>query len=266
MAYTFAAMRIIDTHSHLYLAEFKEDLYLVVDRARKQGVEKIFLPNVDSSSSDDLLLLVQQYPDFCYPMMGLHPCSVKENYKEELQQIRQTLDANLNKIIAVGEIGIDLYWDKSTLPIQIEAFKIQIEWAFELHLPIVIHARESFDEIFEVLEEYRNRGLRGVFHCFTGNLAQGQWIADFGFYMGIGGVITYKKSDLKDFVSQLPADRLLLETDAPYLSPVPYRGKRNEPSYLPYVVEVLAQALGKSSTDTAELCSNNALNLFRIAQ
>ncbi len=258
-------MRIIDTHSHLYLKEFSADLQHTLERASQAGVEKIFLPNVDLDTADSLLNMSKNYPKICYPMMGLHPCSVQEGFELDLQALRQILDQNLNQIIAVGEIGIDLYWDKTTLNAQIKAFEAQIEWALELQLPIVIHARESFDEIFKVLENYRNTDLNGVFHCFTGSFEQAQWIVNFGFYLGIGGVITYKKSDLKNFIGQLPLDRLMLETDAPYLSPVPHRGKRNEPAFLVHVIDILAQAICKSNEETAHICSTNAMNLFTKA-
>ncbi len=254
-------MKLIDTHSHIYLPQFDEDRSAMMQRAREAGVRKIFLPNIDLESIPLMHQLCDSYPDVCFPMMGLHPCDVKDNYQEVLNAMR--LHFSEKKYIAVGEIGIDLYWDKSTLAIQIEAFKIQIEWAKELKLPIVIHARESFDEIFKVIDEVNDENLRGVFHCFTGTLEQAKKVISYGgFMMGIGGVITYEKSGLDVVVKEIPMEFLVLETDSPFLTPKPFRGKRNESGYVKYVAEKMAASKGLSLDDIAKQTTSNALRMF----
>lgn len=233
----------------------------MLERAKAAGVEKILLPNIDLDSIDPMLTLCQSNPELCIPMMGLHPCDVKDNFREVLATMRPNFDSQ--NFIAVGEIGIDLYWDKTTLPLQIEAFEIQIEWAKELKLPIVIHARDAFDEIFEVVDRLHNEQLRGVFHCFTGTLDQAHKIMAYGnFFMGIGGVLTYEKSGLDKVVSEIPLDYLMLETDSPFLSPKPYRGKRNESAYVKFVAEKLAEIKGMTLHEIAAVTSNNADKLF----
>ena len=230
---------IIDTHAHLYAKEFDSDIAEVVDRAKSLGVNKILLPNIDCSSIDSLQNLCEKNPGFFYPMMGLHPCSVDESWESQLKEIETQLFSN--KYIAVGEIGMDLYWDKSFFEQQQKALKIQIEWAISLDLPIVIHARDSFNEIFEVLECFDPKQLKGVFHCFTGGDEEVKRIRSLGdFLFGIGGVVTYKNSNLPSTLNSLSLDELIVETDAPYLSPVPYRGKRNESSYIVEVITKLA--------------------------
>ncbi len=252
---------LIDTHSHLYLPQFDEDRTPMLERARAAGVEKILLPNIDLDSIDPMLNLCRSYPDLCIPMMGLHPCDVKNDFQEVLSKMRSHFDSG--KFIAVGEIGIDLYWDKTTLPLQIEAFAIQIEWAKELKLPIVIHARDAFDEIFEVVDRLHNDQLRGVFHCFTGTIEQAQKIMAYeNFYMGIGGVLTYEKSGLDKVVKEIPLDYLMLETDSPFLAPKPYRGKRNESAYVKFMAEKLAEIKGMTLQEIAGVTSNNADKLF----
>lgn len=256
-------MYLIDTHSHIYQPAFDEDTDAMMQRALEAGVKKILLPNIDIESVECVHRLCDAYPEVCYPMMGLHPCDVKENYKEVLD----TLYTNFakRKYVAVGEIGIDLYWDKTTLPYQIEAFKIQINWAKELQLPIVIHARESFDEIFAVLDEMNDDRLTGVFHCFTGTIEQAQKVMAYGgFIMGIGGVLTYEKSGLDKVVAELPMEYLVLETDSPYLTPKPHRGKRNESAYTRIVAEKLAQVKNISLDEVMQITTENAERMFAV--
>ncbi len=254
---------LIDTHSHLYLPQFDEDREAMLQRALEADVRKIFLPNIDLDSIAGMLALCDAHPQVCYPMMGLHPCDVKENYKEVLSLIRSEFDKR--KFIAVGEIGIDLYWDKTTLDIQVDAFKQQIDWAKQMQIPIVIHARESFDEIFAVLDEVNDESLFGVFHCFTGNESQANKVIDYGgFMMGLGGVLTYPKSGLDAVVKSIPLKYLILETDSPYLTPIPHRGKRNESAYVKIIAEKLALCKGVSLEEIALSTTQNALTLFKL--
>lgn len=255
---------LIDTHSHLYSDAFSDDRKEAIERARAAGVKQIFLPAIDSEHHRNLIALAHQYPAVFKPMMGLHPCSVKpDTYHKELDTAKQLLDAE--PCIAVGEIGIDLYWDKSTLAIQKEAFKTQIAWAKERKLPIVIHCREAFDEIFEVLDEVNSPKLFGVFHCFTGSLEQAQRIIAYGnFMLGIGGVLTFKNSGLDKVIAQVDMSHLVLETDAPYLAPHPHRGKRNESAYTKLVCEKLAQIKGLTNEQVAEETTANALKIFQL--
>ena len=251
---------LIDTHTHLYLNQFEEDRTEVFQRAKEQGVDRFYLPNIDRSSIDDMLRLEAAYPGKCFAMMGLHPCSVKANYQEELEEVRKWLDKR--SFCAIGEIGMDLYWDKTFIKEQEEAFKIQIDWAIELDIPIVIHSRESTSEILRILREIRHEKLRGIFHCFGGSVEEAEAIFELGFYIGIGGVLTFKKSGLDKTMEALPLDRVVLETDAPFLSPTPYRGKRNESSYVRLVAEKLALIKGVSLEEIAEVTSRNALEVF----
>jgi TatD DNase family protein len=254
-------MPFVDTHAHLYLDKFSDDIDEVVVRARQMGVERILLPNIDLDSIAGLKKLCTDYPGFFYGMMGLHPCDVKSNYRDVLAIMSDEL--NSGQYVAVGEIGIDLYWDKTTLDIQKDAFRIQCEWAKELDLPVAIHARESFDEIFEVLDTVNDVRLKGVFHCFTGNEVQAKRIMEFGGFMfGIGGVITYPKSDLASVLKSVPLDMLVLETDAPFLSPQPFRSKRNESSYLKFVAEKLASVYNLTIEEIGEATTTNAMALF----
>ena len=254
---------LIDTHAHIYLSQFEDDIDEVMKRASRTGVEKILLPNIDLESVPQMKNLVQQYPDTCIGMMGLHPCSVDENYIQVLDSLEKELRDG--EYIAVGEIGIDLYWDKTFLAQQKDAFRIQINWAKELGLPIAIHARDSFDEIFEVLDAENDDKLSGVLHCFTGTTEQAQRLIDYGdFKLGIGGVYTFKNSGLKEALAPISLDHLILETDAPYLAPVPYRGKRNEPSYTRLVVEKMAEVYGQSISEVEKITSMNAQQLFQF--
>lgn len=253
---------MIDTHCHLYVEDFSTDLDAVLERARQDGLERIYLPAIDQETHAALLNLAKRVPDFCFPMMGLHPCSVKADYSLELAVIRSFIDAQ--PFAAIGEIGLDFYWDKTHIKEQYEALHQQINWALEKNWPVVLHTRDAIPETIEVIQQYQGRGLTGVFHCFGGTRAEAEAIMDMGFYMGIGGVITYKKSGLKELLTHIPLDYLLLETDAPYLSPVPYRGKRNEPAYLRIIAGELADAQHRSIEEVIETTSRNARQLFHL--
>ena len=256
-------MIFTDTHAHLYLEQFSEDREEMMKRAFDAEVGRIFLPNIDLDSISSMLKLVADYPDIVFPMMGLHPCSVKDDYESVLSKMKNELDTG--KYVAVGEIGIDLYWDKSTLDIQRKAFEIQIGWAKEMNLPIVIHARDSFDELFEVVDRLNDDRLRGVFHCFTGTLEQANHIIDYGgFYLGLGGVLTFKNSGLDKVISEVDLKHLVLETDAPYLSPTPFRGKRNESAYIPYIAGKLSEISGVEIEKVAEITTENSVDLFGV--
>jgi TatD DNase family protein len=255
-------MIFVDTHTHLFSPSFDEDRSDVVQRAMT-GVEIMLLPNIDVESIEPVCQLAEQFPQNCFPMMGLHPGSVGENWESDLQIIRKNLFERKN--VAVGEIGMDLYWDKSFKDEQAEAFRIQVNWAKELGLPIVIHARDAFDEIFEIVDDLNDDSLTGVFHCFTGNIDQAKKIAGYGgFKLGIGGVLTYKKSGLDEVIREIPMDMLILETDSPYLPPTPHRGKRNESSYLLHVAEKLADVKGVTLKEVAEITTQNAKSLFKL--
>ena len=253
-------MRLIDTHAHLYLDQFKDDIDETIHRAISNGVEQIYLPNIDSTTIKSLHNLESNYPETCIAMMGLHPCSVKENYKEELKIIHNWLLKRT--YCAVGEIGIDLYWDKTYYKEQIEAFEYQINLAKDLKIPFVIHSRDSLDETIDVVTKLQGGDLKGIFHCFNGNVDQGKKIIDVGFYLGIGGVLTYKNSGLAETIANIPLSSLVLETDAPYLSPVPYRGKRNESSYILDIAEKLAEVKKENVKQIAEVTTENAEKLF----
>ena len=258
-------MKIIDTHTHIYDEKFDEDRDDVIKRAINQGVTKLLLPNIDMSTISVLKDVVLKYPEICFPMMGLHPTSVNENWKQELDTIKQELYKNKLNYVAVGEIGIDLYWDKTFLNQQKSVFAEQIKWAKELDLPIAIHARDSFDEIFEVLDSLDDENLRGVFHCFSGTEKEIVKILSYNnFYFGIGGVYTFKKSHLPSIIDKIPLHRLIVETDSPYLAPTPKRGKRNESSYTYFIVEKLATDLKMSLTEVADLTTKNAKKLFNL--
>ncbi|GCD77950.1 TatD family hydrolase [Thermaurantimonas aggregans] len=255
-------MKIVDTHTHIYLEDFNSDFDQMVQRAMDAGVERMLLPNIELSTWPALRKAVERYPSKLFPMIGLHPSSVKEGFEEQLSELKNLLNENLKEIVAIGETGIDLYWDVSTLDLQIQSFDQHIQWALEFGLPIVIHSRNAFEAIFKALEPYRARGLKGVFHCFTGTLKEAQWIVDFDFYLGIGGVLTYKKSELPEILPHLPKERIILETDAPYLSPIPYRGKRNEPAYMLHTLAKLAEVWKTTVSDAAEITYANSKKLF----
>ena len=255
---------IIDTHAHLYAEEFFEDQTEVFMRAEAAGVHYFLLPNINSESIPLMEKLIKEQKN-TIPMMGLHPSYVKENWREELKIIETHLFKNPSKYCAVGEIGMDLFWDKTFIEAQKIVFRTQISWAKKLKLPIAIHARDAFDEIFEILDEENDESLKGVFHCFTGNLEQAAKILDYGgFKLGIGGVITFKNSGLTEVLNSIELKHLVVETDAPYLSPVPFRGKRNESSYLSYIIEKISGIYKLSDAIIAEVTSQNAIELFQL--
>ena len=254
---------IIDTHTHLYVEEFDTDYKEVIQRAIDYGVEKFFLPAIDSSYTDRMFRLQKEYPEHVYLMNGLHPCSVKENWQEEIAKVNALVSTHSKDFYAIGEIGIDLYWDKTFLVAQKEAFALQIRLAKEYHLPIVIHCREAFEETFEVLEKEKSDDLFGIFHCFTGNKEQALRAISFGLKLGIGGVVTFKNGKIDTFLNEIPLKHLVLETDAPYLAPVPFRGKRNESSYLIYIVKKLAEIYNTSENEIIKRTTNNALEIFK---
>ena len=253
-------MEFVDTHAHIYLEDFKEDILDVLGQAQKNKVHKIFMPNIDSSSIDDIENLEKSHPETCFAMMGLHPCYVKNNYKEELRVMESKFEER--KYAALGEVGIDLYWDKSNFEIQKIAFQTQISWAKSLDLPIIIHSRDSLDETIQMIQDNQDGSLTGIFHCFNGNLEQAKKIIDTGFLMGIGGVVTFKKAGVDLTVAEIPLEHLVLETDAPYLSPTPFRGKRNLPEYIPIIADKEAELHDVKTAHVAELTSKNALSLF----
>jgi TatD DNase family protein len=255
-------MLLTDTHTHQYYEKDLQKRAEQMQRCFDAGVERLFLPNVDVASIAMIDELVSAYPDNCFAMAGLHPCDVKEDYLEMLSQMYATIASR--EIYAIGEIGIDLYWDKTTLGIQQDAFKKQIAWAEQLDLPFVIHCREAFDEVFEVLEETKHDRMRGIFHCFTGNVEQAKRAIDLGFYLGIGGVVTYKKAGLDLVLSEIPLDHIVLETDAPYLAPVPFRGKPNESSYLVHVAQKVADIYVLDLEDVARITTENSRKIFGV--
>ncbi len=255
---------LMDTHLHLYAPEFLDDIDEVIKKAHSQGVTVFVLPNIDAQSIEPMNTLCAKYKNF-FPLMGLHPCYVKEDYQEQLALIKQELFNSNNKYFGVGEIGIDLYWDKTFLNQQREVFKTQITWAKQKQLPIVIHARDSFDEIFEIMDQENDENLKGIFHCFTGTLAQAHKIIEYGgFKLGIGGVVTFKKSGVDEVVKQLDLQHLVLETDSPYLAPVPFRGKRNEPAYLPFIAQKVCEIKNESIETISEITSKNAQQIFQL--
>ncbi|MFD2872219.1 TatD family hydrolase [Mucilaginibacter ximonensis] len=255
-------MILTDTHTHLYYQQDDQKRAELIQRCLDNDVKRLFLPNVDAASIPQVFQLVKEYPDMCYPMLGMHPCSVKEGWKAELQVIRDSHKDNT--IYAIGEIGIDLYWDKTTLDIQVQAFREQINWAKSLKLPIVIHCRDAFNEVFEVLEQENDDDLHGIFHCFTGNLEQAQRAIDLGFYLGIGGVVTYKNGGLDKFLQQIDLSHIVLETDSPYLTPVPHRGKPNESSYLIYVAQKVAELYQTDISTVADITTANSKKIFGV--
>ncbi len=254
---------LIDTHSHFYSKEFDDDLNECIQRCKNNGIQQVLMPNVDVDSIKSLHLLEDTDTNFFKSMMGVHPCYIKDGYQNELDICRGWFEKK--DYCAVGEIGIDLYWDKTTLGIQQDAFRQQIQWAKELGKPIAIHARESFQEIFQIIDEENDETLTGVFHCFTGGIDEAHKIMSYGgFKMGIGGVLTYKKSGLDKTIAQVPLSELVLETDAPYLAPTPKRGKRNESSYLLYIAEKLAEVKGETFKTIGEITTGNATELFGL--
>ena len=254
-------MKLIDTHAHLYLEDFDEDREACFHRAREAGLTDVYLPNIDVDSIDRVLQLEQEAPDFYHAMMGLHPCSVGDDWEDQLEVIENWLERR--SFCAVGEIGMDLYWDATYKDQQIMAFRRQANWAKSLDLPIVIHNRDATEDLLELVREEQDGRLSGIFHCFTGTVEEGKAMIDLDFYLGIGGILTFKNSDLEKVISELPLERMVLETDAPYLAPEPKRGNRNESAYLPYINMAIAEAKNLSPEEVAEVTSRNAAKVYR---
>ena len=254
-------MQLIDTHTHLYSETFDEDRGAMIQRALSCGVTDFFIPAIDSTYTERMFALEKKYPNHMHLMTGVHPTHVKENYKEELNHVASLLKQR--SFCALGEIGIDLYWDKTFLKEQQEAFDLQIQWAKEHKLPFVIHCRDAFDEVFEVLDAHDSKDLRGIFHCFTGTLDQAKQALSYNLKLGIGGVVTFKNGKIDQFLNQIPLSEIVLETDAPYLAPVPFRGKRNESSYIQEVASKVAEVYNLPFTEIASVTSKNALAIFK---
>jgi TatD DNase family protein len=253
----------VDSHTHIYLKDFDEDRKGIISECLNNGVNKLLLPNIDKSSIADVIKICEVYKDICYPMVGLHPCYVKDSYEDDLDFLKPIIKSI--KPIAVGEIGIDLYWDKSNLEIQRKAFIAQINWAKEFKLPIVIHARDSYDEIFEVLDQVNDENLNGVFHCFSSSLKDANRILNYGgFKLGIGGVVTFKNSGLDKVVKNIDIKNIVLETDSPYLTPTPFRGTRNKSSYIPIIANKLSDIYEISSEEIGNITSKNAKEIFNF--
>lgn len=255
-------MLLTDTHTHQYYEQDLTKRSEQMERCFANGVKRLFLPNVNIASIAMIDEMVEHYPENCFAMLGLHPCDVKQDYQSILTEIYAQISSR--KIYAIGEIGIDLYWDKGTLAIQQDAFKQQIDWAKQLDLPFVIHCREAFDEVFEVLEETHHDRMRGIFHCFTGDVAQAKRAIDLGFYLGIGGVVSYKKAGLDEVLKGVPLRKLVLETDSPYLAPVPFRGKPNESSYLIHIAQKVADIYNVGLNEVAEITTENSRQIFGV--
>ncbi|MDH3246361.1 MAG: TatD family hydrolase [Saprospiraceae bacterium] len=253
---------LIDTHAHIYLDAFDQDRKETILRAKKADVRFILMPNIDTGTADAMHQVEERFPDMCKSMMGLHPCSIKNDVESQLLKTKEFIDDRT--YVAIGESGIDLYWDKTYFSQQKEALKIQAQWAAELNLPLVIHSRSSMDIILELLEHWSITGLHGVFHCFGGSTDQADRIIALGFMLGIGGTLTFKKSQLPQVLDQIDPKHLVLETDSPYLAPEPYRGKRNESSYLSYVAEKLALIYDSTASDISDLTTKNAMKLFKL--
>ena len=252
----------VDTHTHLFVQEFDEDRNSVVQRALDAGVTKLCLPSITEESIPSIMKMCEEHPGVCFPMMGLHPTELGDDYKRTLERMYNILK-NESRYIAVGEVGLDFYWDDTRRKEQLEAFDAQIEWAAETGLPLAIHSRSAFNELYDVMETHRSKGLTGVFHCFSGNEDEARKLLSFdGFCLGIGGVVTYKKSILPAVLKDVPLERVLLETDSPYLPPVPFRGKRNESAYVPYIAEFLAGVYGCSIDEVARVTTSNAYRIF----
>ena len=253
-------MKIIDTHTHLYLYDFKDDIDNVMLNASNENVEELYLPAIDSSETEAMLLLESKYPGKCFAMMGLHPCSVKENYKQELMYVHEWLKKR--QFIAIGEVGLDFYWDKTFTDQQYESFHQQIELALQYNLPLVIHTRNAMQQTIDVVKEYSHKGLHGIFHCFSGNYQNALDIINAGFLLGIGGIITYKNAGVAEAIKEIDLANIVLETDSPYLTPVPFRGKRNESSYIKYIIAKIAEIKNISFEEVAAITTANAERMF----
>lgn len=252
----------IDTHAHIYSEQLLEDKNEFLERSLAAKVTTILMPAIDKGTHEIMLEMERAAPVKCISMMGLHPCSVKEDVEQELQLIEGYLEQR--KFVAIGETGLDFYWDTSFKEQQYMAFRRQIEWAIQYEVPVVIHSRSSTNECIELVSQYTAKGLRGVFHCFGGSREEAEQIINLGFYLGIGGVLTFKKSGLDEVIRQVGLERVVLETDAPYLAPVPYRGKRNEPAYIPLIAQKLSEVMGVTMDEIAEITTNNAKKLFNL--
>lgn len=253
---------LIDTHSHLFLEEFAEDLEAVIERAQIAGVSHIFMPNIDSTTIESLLGVCSRYENYCFPMIGLHPTSVNENYYSELDVVLRELKSD-KKYVAIGEVGMDLYWDKTYEKEQAAVLSKQLEWALDFDLPVVIHCRDAFDSICEVLRKFSGSSLRGIFHSFTGTAAEAMYLMEhFDFLLGINGIVTFKKSTIPDVLKVIPLEKIVLETDSPYLAPVPCRGRRNESANVKYVLLKVAEIYGKTPEEVAKITSESALKVF----
>ena len=257
---------ITDTHIHLYAEEFDADRKQLIIQAQKAGVGKFLLPNIDGTSLEGMLLLCKEYPGVCFPMIGLHPCYIKEDYRAQLDLIQNALKEHRENVVAIGEIGLDFYWDLTFKKEQEIAFREQVSWSLEMNLPIAIHSRNSTEELITILNDIKSSKLQGVFHCFSGTAEQAVKIMDLGFYLGIGGVATFKNSGLDKILPEIPVERILLETDGPYLAPTPFRGKRNEPAYLKLIAEKVAEIKGISLEELGNVTSENALKLFKMGE
>jgi TatD DNase family protein len=251
---------IIDTHAHLYVEELKLEQEDIIQKAKENGIAAIVLPAIDNETHKDLLTLSQNHKGFAFAMMGVHPCSIKENWKEELQIAEELYN---EQIVAIGEIGLDFYWDKTFAKEQITAFEMQIEWAIQKQLPINIHCRNAMQECINIVKHHQNGNLNGIFHCFSGSYESAKQILDLNFYLGIGGVVTYKNAGLAEVIAKFSCNNLVLETDAPYLTPVPYRGKPNMPYYITYVADKIATIYNISRTEVETITTKNALTIYK---
>jgi len=252
----------IDSHAHIYAEAFAADRNDAVRKAMDAGVKQILMPNIDHTSIEVMLQTESDHPEICLAMMGLHPCSVQKNFEQELYALENWLGKR--KFIAIGEAGIDLYWDKTFLAQQQEALRIQVQWAKQYQVPIVLHTREAFSEVYDIIEQEQDGSLTGVFHCFSGTPAEAEKVIKLGFYLGIGGVVTFKNGGLDKVIPDIPLDNILLETDCPYLAPVPYRGKRNEPAYIPLIAQRLAELKNEKLTLVAQKTTANTQKLFNL--
>jgi len=257
-------MQLIDSHCHIFLQEFDADRNIVVKRAQETGVETLILPNIDSTTISLLKDSCDAFPDACKALLGIHPTSVNDDYKKELKIVEKELERNPNKYIGIGEIGLDLYWDKTYYKEQIDAFLYQLQLAKSMNVPVAIHIRNAFDETFEVLRQSGISSFKGVIHCFSGNSDQAKQAIDFGFTLGIGGIVTFKKSGIDGILSNIDLQHIILETDSPYLAPTPFRGKRNEPSYLKNIAQKVADIKNVSIDDVAKITTNNCKTLFQL--
>ena len=253
-------MKFVDTHAHIYLSQFQDDIEEVLERSQEAGVDRVFMPNIDESSIDDMFELEERYPGYCIPMMGLHPSSVKKDFQRQLYLVEKWV--NERKFAGVGEIGTDLYWDKSFWGQQQEAIQIQLGWAKEKGWPAIIHCRESIDETIQIVEDLNDERLSGIFHCFTGTIDQAKRITEMGFYLGIGGVSTFKNGGMEKILEEIDLKYLVLETDSPYLAPAPNRGKRNEPAYIPLIANRIAELKSLSLDEVSETTTLNSLQIF----